>query len=79
MPRRLLAYKLWLTTHAWELPINVSYAWFREQVLLLRLMPVGAWLLVPLGLAAAVGGHLAVPRSTGGMALVPLVAAGLPA
>ena len=53
---RLFAYKVWLTTHAWELPVNVSYAWFREQVLLLRLLPVGAWLLVPLGLAAAVAG-----------------------
>ncbi len=58
---RLFAYKLWLTTHAWELPVNVSYAWFREQVLLLTLLPVGAWLLVPLGLAAAIGGHLVVP------------------
>ena len=76
---RLFAYKLWLTTHAWELPINVSYAWFREQVLLLTLLPVGAWLLVPLGLAAVVGGHLAVPAlHQGGMALVPLVAADLP-
>ncbi|AMY12340.1 putative PEP-CTERM system TPR-repeat lipoprotein [Luteitalea pratensis] len=57
----LFAYKLWLTTHAWELPVNVSYAWFREQVLLLTFLPVGAWLLVPLGLAAAIGGHVAVP------------------
>ena len=58
---RLFAYKLWLTTHAWELPVNVSYAWLREQVLLLRLLPVGAWLLVPFGLAASLGGQLAVP------------------
>ncbi len=60
---RLFAYKLWLTTHAWELPVNVSYAWFRAQVVLLGLLPIGAWLLVPLGLAAAIGGHLAVPES----------------
>ena len=57
---KLLLYKLWLTTHAWELPVNVSYAWFREQVWLLWMLPVGAWLLVPAGLAATVGGHLAV-------------------
>ncbi len=57
---RLLAYKIWLSTHSWELPVNVSHAWFREQVPLLWILPVGAWLLVPAGLAASVGGHLAV-------------------
>lgn len=59
---RLLAYKLWLTTHAWELPVNVSYAWFREQVLLLKLLPIGAWLLIPLGLAGSIAGHMAIPQ-----------------
>ena len=53
---RLLAFKLWLTAHAWELPVNVSYAWFREQALLLRLLPVGSWLLIPVGLALSVAG-----------------------
>ena len=59
---RLLAWKLWLSTHSWELPVNVSHAWFREQTPLLWLMPVGAWLLLPLGLAMSVGGHLLVPE-----------------
>ena len=52
---RLLLYKLWLTTHSSELPVNASYAWFREQVWLLWLLPVGAWLLVPVGLATSLG------------------------
>ncbi|HTU99972.1 MAG TPA: tetratricopeptide repeat protein [Luteitalea sp.] len=55
---RLFLYKLWLSTHAWELPVNLSYAWFREQVTLLGLLPVGAWLLVPVGLAGSIAGHL---------------------
>lgn len=70
---RLFLYKLWLTTHAWELPVNASYAWFREQVWLLWLLPVGAWLLVPVGLAVCVGLHparrantTAADRSAGG-------------
>lgn len=56
---RLTAYKAWLVVHAWELPVNVSYAWFREQVALLRWLPVGAWLLLPL----AAAGSLAAPSS----------------
>ncbi len=60
---RLLAYKAWLTMHAWELPINVSYAWFREQVLILKVLPIGAWLLVPIGLAGVVAGHHEVPEA----------------
>ena len=54
---RTFAYKAWLAVHAWELPVNVSYGWFREQVGLLRALPVGAWLLLPLGLATAVLGR----------------------
>ena len=54
---RLFAYKAWLSTHAWELPVNVSYAWFRAHVTLLGLLPIGAWVLVPLGLAVVVCGH----------------------
>ncbi len=57
----LALYKLWLTTHAWELPVNVSHAWFREQVWLLRLLPVGAWLLVPIGIGVTIAGHCTVP------------------
>jgi tetratricopeptide (TPR) repeat protein len=55
------AYKAWLATHAWELPVNVSYGWFREQVGLLRVLPVGAWLLLPLGLATLALGPRLVP------------------
>ena len=61
--RRLLAYKAWLTTHAWELPVNVSYAWFREQVRLLWMLPLGAWLLIPVGLGVSVAGAVMVPAS----------------
>jgi Flp pilus assembly protein TadD len=58
---RLLAYKTWLATHAWELPVNVSYSWFREQVWLLRLLPLGAWVLIPVGLGVSVAGIVMVP------------------
>ena len=57
---RLTAYKGWLVLHAWELPVNASYAWFREQTWLLWLMPVGAWLLLPLSGAALVTGDAGV-------------------
>lgn len=60
---RLFAYKAWLSTHAWELPVNLSYAWFREQVRLLWLLPLGAWLLIPVGLAVSVAGAAMVPAS----------------
>ncbi|BCS35329.1 hypothetical protein TBR22_A45560 [Luteitalea sp. TBR-22] len=57
---RLLAWKVWLTTHSWELPVNLSHAWFREHTPLLWAMPFGAWLLVPLGLAVSIGGGVLV-------------------
>jgi Flp pilus assembly protein TadD len=60
---RLLAYKVWLATHSWELPVNVSYAWFREHTVLLKVLPVGAWLLIPIGLGAVVAGPLAVSEA----------------
>jgi Flp pilus assembly protein TadD len=60
---RLLAYKMWLATHAWELPVNVSYAWFREHVRLLWLLPLGAWALIPFGLGVSVAGGAMVPGS----------------
>jgi tetratricopeptide (TPR) repeat protein len=56
----LTAYKAWLVVHAWELPVNVSYAWFREQVPLLWTLPVGAWLLLPLTAAALLARPLGV-------------------
>ena len=58
---RLTAYKTWLATHAWELPVNVSYAWFREQLRLLWLLPLGAWALIPIGLGVCVAGGVMVP------------------
>jgi tetratricopeptide (TPR) repeat protein len=60
---RLFARKLWLSTHSWELPVNVSHAWFREHTPLLWAMPFGAWLLVPLGLGVSIGGRLVVPEA----------------
>ncbi|HET8644407.1 MAG TPA: glycosyltransferase family 39 protein, partial [Vicinamibacteria bacterium] len=49
---RLFARKLAYTLHRTEVPLNYSYAyWSREEPTLLRVLPVGAWLLVPLGLA----------------------------
>jgi tetratricopeptide (TPR) repeat protein len=57
---RLFGRKLWFSTHSWELPVNVSHAWFREHTPLLWAMPFGAWLLVPLGLAVSIGGGVLV-------------------
>jgi tetratricopeptide (TPR) repeat protein len=49
---RLFARKLAYTLHAAEIPLNYSFAyWAREEPTLLRALPVGAWLLLPLGLA----------------------------
>jgi Flp pilus assembly protein TadD len=53
----LFARKLALTASRAELPLNYSYAyWSRDEPTVLRGLLVGAWLLVPLGLAG-----LAVP------------------
>jgi tetratricopeptide (TPR) repeat protein len=57
---RLTTYKIWLVVHAWELPVNISYAWFREQMPVLWLLPVGAWLLLPLGAATLVAGPMGI-------------------
>lgn len=57
---RLFARKLWFSTHSWELPVNVSHAWFREHTPLLWVMPFGAWLLVPLGLSVSIAGSVLV-------------------
>jgi tetratricopeptide (TPR) repeat protein len=49
---RLFLRKLALTFHAVELPLNYAYAyWSRDEPTVLRLLIVGPWLLVPLGLA----------------------------
>jgi tetratricopeptide (TPR) repeat protein len=49
---RLFLRKLALTFHSAELPLNYSYAyWSRDEPTVLRYLVVGAWILVPLGLA----------------------------
>jgi tetratricopeptide (TPR) repeat protein len=62
----LLLRKLALTFGRVELPLNYSYAyWSRDEPTILRALVVGAWLLVPLGLAG-----LAVPPRVPRPALV---------
>ena len=49
---RLLARKIAYVLGATELALNYSYAYYaRDEATLLRWLPLGAWLLVPLGLA----------------------------
>jgi Flp pilus assembly protein TadD len=56
----LFARKLWLVGHRVELPLNYSYAYYaRDEATVLRWLPVGAWCLVPLGVA----GLAARPRA----------------
>ena len=56
----LFVRKLWLVAHRAELPLNYSYAYYeRDEPTVLRWLPVGAWCLVPLGLA----GLAARPRA----------------
>jgi Flp pilus assembly protein TadD len=51
----LFARKLWLVAHRAELPRNYSYAYYeRDETTVLRWLPIGAWCLVPLGLAGLV-------------------------
>lgn len=58
----LFARKLWLVAHRTELPLNYSYAYYVvDETTILRLLPTGAWCLVPLGVA----GLLARPRDAG--------------
>ncbi len=74
----LFARKLWLVAHRAELPLNYSYAYYeRDEPTALRWLPIGAWCLVPLGLA----GLAARPRPGVGRgaylawaALIPLYA-----
>ena len=56
----LFARKLWLVAHRAELPLNYSYAYYeRDEPTVLRWLPIGAWCLVPLGVA----GLAARPRA----------------
>jgi tetratricopeptide (TPR) repeat protein len=57
---RLFARKLHLVAHHVELPLNYSYTYYAfEEPTLFRWLPIGAWCLVPLGLA----GLLVRPRT----------------
>jgi tetratricopeptide (TPR) repeat protein len=47
---RLFARKVALLLNRENVPLNYSYAFYREESTLLRLLVVGPWLLVPLGL-----------------------------
>lgn len=53
---RLSARKLAYVFNAAELPLNFSFAWYaREERTLLRVLVVGPWLLLPLGLVGLAG------------------------
>jgi tetratricopeptide (TPR) repeat protein len=64
----LLARKAAYALNAVEVPLNYSYAYYaREEATLLRVLVVGSWLLVPLGLV----GLVVHPRVTCRAALIP--------
>ena len=46
---RLFARKVWYVLSGDETPLNFSYPWYRRENAVLKLLPVGPWLLVPLG------------------------------
>jgi Flp pilus assembly protein TadD len=72
----LFARKLWLAAHRAELPLNYSYAYYaRDEETVLRWLPIGAWCLVPLGVAGlAVRPRAGIVRSAylAWTALIPL-------
>jgi Flp pilus assembly protein TadD len=74
----LFARKLWLVAHRAELPLNYSYAYYeRDEATVLRWLPIGAWCLVPLGvagLAARPRTGVARPAYLAWAALIPLYA-----
>jgi Flp pilus assembly protein TadD len=74
----LFVHKLWLVAHRAELPLNYSYAYYeRDEPTILRWLPIGAWCLVPLGVAGlAVRPRAGVDRAAylSWTALVPLYA-----
>ena len=51
---RLFARKVWYTLSGDEIPLNLSFPWYREKSLALKLLAVGPGLLVPLGGAGLV-------------------------
>ena len=77
-PPRLFARKLWLVAHRTELPLNYSYAYYeRDEQTVLRWLPIGAWCLVPLGVAGLAARPRAGVARAGYLAwaaLVPLYA-----
>jgi tetratricopeptide (TPR) repeat protein len=74
----LFARKLWLVAHRTELPLNYSYAYYeRDEQTVLRWLPIGAWCLVPLGVAGLTARPCAGVARSGYLAwgaLVPLYA-----
>jgi tetratricopeptide (TPR) repeat protein len=48
---RLFAKKVWYVLSGDEAPLNSSYPWYRRETAALGFLPVGPWLLVPLGAA----------------------------
>jgi Flp pilus assembly protein TadD len=74
----LVARKLWLVAHRTELPLNYSYAYYEHhEATVLRSLPIGAWCLVPLGiagLAARPRAGLARTAYLAWAALIPLYA-----
>jgi len=74
----LFARKLWPVAHRTELPLNYSYAYYeRDEQTVLRWLPIGAWCLVPLGVAGLAARPRAGVARAGYLAwaaLVPLYA-----
>jgi Flp pilus assembly protein TadD len=59
----LFVRKLWLVIHRVELPLNYSYAYYvLDEPTILRWLPIGAWCLVPLGLAGLLARPAGGPR-----------------
>jgi Flp pilus assembly protein TadD len=55
--------KLWLVAHRTELPLNYSYAYYvADEATILRWLPIGAWCLVPIGVAGLLARPRAAPR-----------------
>ncbi len=65
---RLFARKIWYVFSNDELSLNFSATWYRRESVLLRLLAVGPWLLVPLGMAGLVLAVLGAGRFPGRVA-----------
>lgn len=60
---RLTARKVMLVLNAESVPLNYSYAYFsRDESTLLRVLVIGPWLVIPLGVAGLVRASLGGPR-----------------